>query len=223
MNHQIIPLDMIHAHPANSNVMPEHLVAKLADHIARTGRYPSLIVRPITGDSLTEEPGSPRPAYQILDGHHRVQALRSLGRESADCSVWEVDDDEARVLLATLNRLQGQDDPVKRAALIGRLTESYDLSRLTNLLPERREQIKKLLDINAGPPAPRPPQPIGQMPLAVHFFLLPDQKRRLDSVLKSLGGTREQALLALLDQHVLNESHRTNQESGTGLPVRDAR
>jgi ParB family transcriptional regulator, chromosome partitioning protein len=207
MKHQTIRLDHIHAHPANSNVMPGHLVAKLADHIARSDRYPPLIVRPITVEGNRETPGGPCLAYQILDGHHRAQALRKLDRESAQCSVWEVDDDEALMLLATLNRLQGQDDPAKRAALVGRLTESHDLSCLTRLLPERREQIKKLLEINAGLPAPRPPQPVGQMPLAVHFFLLPEQKRRLDSVLKQLGGTREQALLALLDQHTFNVSN----------------
>jgi len=205
MNHQTIPLDQILAHPANSNVMPQALVAKLADHIGRSDRYPPLIVRPMIDDNNSETDDGSSQTYQILDGHHRVQALRSLGRESANCAVWHVDDDEALILLATLNRLQGQDDPIKRAALVGRLSESHDLSRLTTLLPERREHLKKLLEINTRPPTPRPAQLIEQMPVAVHFFLLPEQKRRLDSALKHLGGTREQALFALLDHHIHNE------------------
>ena len=39
-----------------------------------------------------------------------AEALRRLGRASARCEVWAVDDDEAMLLLATLNRLQGRDD-----------------------------------------------------------------------------------------------------------------
>ena len=204
MNQQIIPLDRIHPHPANSNVMPEALVKKLAHHIESSGRYPPLVVRPIAAenappqDSRVEHSGD-TTHYQILDGHHRVLALKQIGRDSACCSVWEVDDDEALLLLATLNRLQGQDDPIKRSRLLNKLSGTLDVSRLSELLPERREQVCRLLELSKEPAAPKPPKPLNEMPAAVHFFLLPDQKRKLDAVLKSLGGTREQALLALLD------------------------
>lgn len=205
MDTQTIELSRLKAHPANSNVMPEPLLAKLVDHIERSGRYPPLIVRPIEkhhGDEPILEPGShPIKVYQVLDGHHRAEALRRLGRQTADCVVWHVDDQEALMLLATLNRLQGQDDPRKRAALVGALSQSHELTALANLLPERREQLKKLLEINARPPALRAPQPIEQMPVAVHFFLLPEYKRRLDAVLRMIGGTREEALMVLMDQH----------------------
>jgi ParB-like chromosome segregation protein Spo0J len=206
MSTQTLELDQLRSHPANSNVMPEHLVAKLADHIERSGRYPPLIVRPIDDDtSAGDTPAS--PVYQILDGHHRALALRRLGHTRADCVVWRADDREALVLLATLNRLQGQDDPHKRAALVGALADKHDLPRLAELLPERREQIKKLLEINDRPPSPRAPQPIGQMPVAVHFFLLPAQKKRLDRALAALGGAREEALMRLLDQDPVPAGH----------------
>ncbi|MBE3071108.1 MAG: ParB N-terminal domain-containing protein, partial [Planctomycetes bacterium] len=60
---------------------------------------------------------TPHCRYQILNGHHRAQALRELGHTHARCDVWEVDDAEARLLLATLNRLEGRDDPGLRARL----------------------------------------------------------------------------------------------------------
>ncbi len=97
---RMVPLNELVAHPLNSNVMPEEFQAKLRAHIKRTGRYPFLVVRP-----HPEEPGK----YQVLDGHHRVAILRELGHTEARCDVWEVDDREARLLLATLNRLQGQE------------------------------------------------------------------------------------------------------------------
>jgi len=201
MNTKTIPLENLLAHPANSNVMPDHLVAKLADHIQRTGQYPPLIVRPIAQQTGDSTPDTDAPTYQILDGHHRTRALRQLGHGAAKCVIWRADDREALVLLATLNRLQGQDDPRRRADLVGSLAKQFDLDSLAGYLPERKDQIKKLLEIQDRPPTPRPPLTLGQMPVAVHFFLLPEQKKQLDKVLQSYGGTKEEALMALLNLH----------------------
>lgn len=196
MNTQPIKLTLLHPHPANSNVMPEELLSKLIDHIDDTNRYPPIIVRPIPTD---QDNASSSPHYQILDGHHRVIALKRLGHQSAQCVVWQADDREALLLLATLNRLQGQDDPQKRAGLIAALAERHDTKSLTNLLPERIEQVKKLLELNTHPPRLRSPKPIESMTVAVHFFLLPNQKRRLNERLDTIGGTREEALMTLID------------------------
>ncbi|MEM1027285.1 MAG: ParB/RepB/Spo0J family partition protein [Planctomycetota bacterium] len=212
-------LDRLHPHPQNSNVMPEALLAKLANHVEQTDRYPPVIVRPLP----TEESPASEPVdhYQILDGHHRVEALRKIGRASARCVVWDVDDAEALLLLATLNRLQGQDDPRKRAALVGRLHEHLDVKTLVAKLPEDDDRLRKLMRLNDGPPKPRPPQPIDEMPVAVHFFLLPHQRtaveRRLREAMRAMdvskddpqvletvkkisggGMSREDALLQLL-------------------------
>src|SRR5262245_48462901 len=130
-----IPLEQLRAHPLNSNVMPEDLQAKLRAHIHRTGRYPFLIVRP-----HPEEPG----AFQVLDGHHRVEVLRGLGHTEARCDVWDVDDREAKLLLATLNRLQGQDSPIRRAQLVHELLGEIGVTDLAGLLPETDKQLEEL-------------------------------------------------------------------------------
>ncbi len=132
---RMIALDNLTPHPLNSNVMPEDLRAKLKAHIKRTGRYPFVVVRPHPDD-----PGK----YQVLDGHHRVAVLRDLGHTEARCDVWEVDDREARLLLATLNRLQGQDVPARRAQLIHELLGEMSLGDLSGLLPESDKQIEEL-------------------------------------------------------------------------------
>jgi ParB-like chromosome segregation protein Spo0J len=131
----MVPLDNLLAHPLNSNVMPLDLQAKLKAHIKRTGRYPFLVVRP-----HPEEPGK----YQVLDGHHRVAILRDLGHTEARCDVWEVNDREAKLLLATLNRLQGQDQPLKRAQLIHELLAEMNVGDLGGLLPETDKQLEEL-------------------------------------------------------------------------------
>lgn len=182
-----IPIDQLDAHPANSNVMPKALLEKLVSEIERTGLYPPVIARVIG------------PRYQILDGHHRVAALKRLGRSHVQAVVWQADDEQALVLLATLNRLQGDDNPRKRAALIARLNASLGVDELARRLPEDRGRVQKLLELHAAPPSSMAPMAMEQMPVCVHFFLLPDQRRRIEARLRDQGGTREQALLSLLD------------------------
>jgi ParB/RepB/Spo0J family partition protein len=189
-----IGLDRLRAHPRNSNVMDAASQRKLKAHLKRNGWYPPLIVRP--------SPDGEDGAYQVLDGHHRRRALQELGREAADCVVWDVDHDEALVLLGTLNRLRGQDDPKRRAALIeetqGRLRRSA--SELAGLLPESSKQIERHLSLRRAPPEPAKPRSLGDMPVAVHFFLTGEQKRRLDEALSAIGGRREDALMMLIER-----------------------
>ena len=131
----MVSLDSLRPHSLNANVMPEDLRAKLLAHIKRTGRYPFIVVRP-----FPDEPGQ----FEILDGHHRIDILRELGHTEARCDVWNVDDREAKLLLATLNRLEGQDLPIKRAQLIHELLGEMNLGDLSGLLPETDKQIEEL-------------------------------------------------------------------------------
>ena len=132
---RMVPLDDLVAHPLNTNVMPEDLQEKLRAHIKRTGRYPHVIVRPHPDDATK---------YQVLDGHHRLAILKDLGHTEVRCDVWDVDDREAKLLLATLNRLQGQDLPIRRAQLIHDLLGEMSLDDLAGLLPETDKQLEEL-------------------------------------------------------------------------------
>jgi ParB-like chromosome segregation protein Spo0J len=130
-----VPLDDLVAHPLNSNVMPDDLREKLRAHIKLTGRTPHLVVRP----HPTKE-----GKFEILDGHHRAAILRELGHTEARCDVWDVNDREAKLLLATLNRLEGQDEPIRRAQLIHELLGEMSLDDLAGLLPESDRQLQDL-------------------------------------------------------------------------------
>lgn len=195
MNDEMVEVALgdLRAHGRNSNAMRGELFGKLVAHIERSGRYPPLVVRPMPGEA---------GAYQVLDGHHRWRALERLGHARARCVVWDVDDGEALVLLATLNRLEGADDPLARAALLGEIRSKLDLSTAgaAKLLPESGEQVKRYLSLNAEPPAPVEPPALESMRRAVHFFLLPEQERRLDRVLRAIGGDRARALMVLVEE-----------------------
>lgn len=132
---KMVPLDDLLPHPLNSNVMNEDMQEKLRVHIKRTGQYPFLVVRP-----HPEQPGK----YQVLDGHHRIAVLRELGHTEGRCDIWKADDREAKILLATLNRLEGQDQPIRRAQLLHELLGEMSIDDLAGLLPETDRQLEEL-------------------------------------------------------------------------------
>ena len=185
-----IALDLLDDHPDNANRMGEDLLAKLVAHIRDSGKYPPLIIRP-----------HPQHAgrYQILDGHHRAKALRQLGRTEACCEIWDVDDGQTDLLLLTLNRLCGEDDPYRRGALLKRVATLSDLKELAAKLPEDVQRIRKLIEATLAPPSPLPPPDLASMPQAVTFFLTAPQRDRLFDRLKAVARDRSEALVALLE------------------------
>lgn len=185
-----IALDLLDDHPDNANRMGEDLLAKLVAHIRDNGKYPPLIIRP-----------HPQHAgrYQILDGHHRAKALHQLGRTEACCEIWDVDEAQTDLLLLTLNRLCGEDDPYRRGALLKRAADLCDLSELAAKLPEDVQKIRKLIEATQAPPSPAPPPDLASMPHAVTFFLTAPQRDRLFDRLKAVARDRSEALVALLE------------------------
>lgn len=131
-----IPLAMLHDDPRNPNVCSAETLDKLKANIQRTGLCPPLIVRP--------KPKT-KNHYILIDGHHRKQVLQALGWQTVTCQVWEVDDKDARLALATLNRLRGTDVVHKRAELIASLTETMAIDELAGLIPENDGEIADML------------------------------------------------------------------------------
>ena len=119
-----------------SRSLAPDLKVKLAANIKASGRYPPLILRPLANG-----------AYQLLNGHQRTEVLRELGETAARCLVGDVSDEEALVLLATLNRLAGEDLPAKRAALIAELEVNTSLADLAQLLPEDAAGLQASLEL----------------------------------------------------------------------------
>ena len=61
--------------------------------------------------------------------------------------MWACDDTTALILVATLNRLEGQDDPRLRAELIGELAKLASLEELAALLPEDQRELEDSLSL----------------------------------------------------------------------------
>lgn len=139
-----VSLDELIPHPGNPNRMSKANLAKLLRNIKQSGRYEPLVVRP-----YPDRPG----LFQIINGHHRWQVLKELGYKTADVTVWDIDDHEADILLATLNRLGGRDDIEKKLALLERLNKKLAARELAKILPQTAKQIERLTSLKL-PAAP---------------------------------------------------------------------
>jgi ParB-like chromosome segregation protein Spo0J len=212
----MVALDGLHPHPLNSNIMPEDFRAKLLAHIKRTGRYPFIVVRP--------HPDRPEE-FEILDGHHRVDVLRELGQHEARCDVWNVDDREAKLLLATLNRLEGQDLPIRRAQLMHELLGEMPLDDLAGLVPETDKQIEELESLLQFPAdeiaallAEEAEKAEQVLPRVMTFVVTPEQEEMIERAVElasdgTPGRDRKAKGLSNLAQHFLREADHA--EGGT--------
>ncbi len=154
---QSIPLAQLTPHPDNPNRMSKATFAKLVRNIEQTGRYEPLIVRKTTVKSEdlhinsrnARKTTDKNPIFEIINGYHRWLALKQLGKSHADVIVWDVDDGQVDILLATLNRLCGQDVLDRKLALLKRLSEKARPAELAKLLPQTKAQIKKLIELDS--------------------------------------------------------------------------
>jgi ParB family chromosome partitioning protein len=111
--------------------------AKLVRNIERTGRYEPLVVRP-------KDDG-----FQIINGYHRWRALQELGYKSVDAVVWDIDDNETDILLATLNHLGGSNVLDKKLTLLKRLNQCAEARDLAKRLPFTATQIRRFAQMNS--------------------------------------------------------------------------
>ncbi|RKY06091.1 MAG: hypothetical protein DRP65_12215 [Planctomycetota bacterium] len=170
-----VEINKLIAHPANPNRMSNSTFRKLAGHIKRTGNYEPVIVRPHPKHN---------GCYEIINGEHRVKALKKLGRETCDCIVWQVDDSETLILLATLNRLAGADVLAKKAELIKALSRRFSAKDLAKNLPDTKRAIERLKDLHR-PLVPRATEHKAFLNPLV-FFLTDDQKQTVDKAIASI-------------------------------------
>ena len=176
-----VPIGKLVDHPDNPNRMSKGNFARLVRNIERTGRYEPLIVRR-RGD-----------AYEIINGRHRRRALRELGHETVDVIVWDIDDEQTDILLATLNRLGGSNVLEKKLALLRRLNERMNARELGKLLPHSARQIQRLVQVHSsGMVCPRPASSAGDKSAGSAFanpqvFLLSDAQQRIVEAALSLA------------------------------------
>lgn len=172
---QSIQIENLLPHPGNPNRMSKENFRKLVRHIERTGRYEPLTVRQHPQDD---------GCFQIINGHHRFEALKQLGHKTCDCVVWDINDDETNLLLATLNRLCGQDILETKCALLEKLNARLKVDELAKLLPQTKTQIQCLIDLHKEKLKIELAEPSQEsFAHSLVFFLSTEQKQIVDRAL----------------------------------------
>ncbi len=175
-----ISLDRLVPHPDNANRMSRANFAKLVRNIERTGRYEPLVVRP-----CPNRPGF----FQIVNGHWRCEALRKLGRTTAQAVVWRIDDEQTDILLATLNRLGGRDTLDRKLSLLRRLSARIPIRKLARLLPQTLGQIERLVSAGSGAAPTRGKADAFAIPMV--FFVDEGQQRRIEDAITTATSSCE--------------------------------
>jgi len=217
-----VPIEKLTAHPDNPNRMSDKTFAKLVRNIERTGRYEPIIVRiknkKRNTSSLAHHPSSIAPReskdeihetkqdsesttqYEIINGHHRIKALRQLGIKTADIVIWDINDQETDILLTTLNRLSGSDELDKKLAILRRLNEKMRATELAKLLPFSSKQIKRLKEFKL-PTAPVKIEP-DSFTHPLIFFINKEQKQIIEKAI-------HEALHRMLNGEATNNERQT--------------
>jgi ParB family chromosome partitioning protein len=214
---QSIALEKLVANPDNPNRMSGATFGKLVRNIKRTGRYEPIVVRPHPqrGDH-----------FQIINGEHRCRALAKLGYKTADCIVWDIDDEQADILLATLNRLGGSDELGKKLNLLKRLNKKINADELSKLLPQTAKQIERLTNLKMPSMPAKTIAKCFSNPMV--FFVNDTQQETIEEALSSaqeLGdektkAAKRAAALAYIAGEFLNQQRRLTAESAENAEMK---
>ncbi len=142
MNITMLQTNSIVPNEYNPNVVEENIMEQLYKDIERVGIKQPVIVR--------RHP-THRDRYIIVDGEHRWKAATHLKINDVPCEIVEIDENEAKIMTITMNRLRGEFDSIKLAEVIRSLKDVYTMEDLEERLGYNAEQLQSyddLLDFN---------------------------------------------------------------------------
>jgi ParB family transcriptional regulator, chromosome partitioning protein len=131
-----IPVARLREAPWNANRVPAAILRRIRRSLLEFGIVENLVARPHPCE---------RQAFEVISGNHRLRLFVELGVEAVPVVVLELDDARARLLVQTLNRTRGTDDPVACAQLLERILLEFEPARVAEFLPESEATIDRLL------------------------------------------------------------------------------
>jgi ParB-like chromosome segregation protein Spo0J len=154
-----VMLDELVPSPINANVMSADVYERLVSSIKELGPdlQPPLV--------RMREDGR----YDIVDGHHRIDAARAAGMHDLLVIIVDLSDEESKVLQLGMNRMRGELDLGLASTMIGELVELGTPMDVLMLAGFGEEELSALLaatrddppepTVLPEPEAPRPPAP----------------------------------------------------------------
>jgi ParB-like nuclease domain len=194
-----IPIDQLVAAPVNANKMAPEVYERLVAAMKRLGQ----LLQPPLVRSAFDRPG----CYEIIDGHHRVQAARDAGLLSLLCVVCDdLSNEEVRMLALGMNRVRGEIDlSIASTVLIG--MPDYVTRDVLDLAGFSDDELTALLEAGS-PDEPEPamepdptPAPGAKLVLELEFSDASLMKRARRGLRRAAGkgGTLAQGVINLLE------------------------
>ena len=127
---ELINIDKLKPNSYNPNFMVESIRNHLKKEYLRVGYLQPILVRP-KGDS-----------YEIIDGFHRMITAKDVGLTELECVVVEMTDQTAKLTTLNLNKIKGENDPIRLAELLKDLKTSLDVEKLAEILDMSENEIE---------------------------------------------------------------------------------
>ena len=169
---KIVPIENLIENPNNPNRMSKSSFAKLVRNIERTGLYEPIIVR------------KKNTKYEIINGHFRVKALKQLCYKNVDICIWDANNQQIDILMATMNRLGGTDILEKKLALLKKLSKEFDSKQLSEILPFTSGQIERYHNLKLPNRPSKQKKDSFAEPLI--FFVDKKQKQIIEQAIKKI-------------------------------------
>lgn len=121
----------------------------LVDNVSRNGQVINLIVRDMEGEPGMEE-GSyyKKGYYEVVNGNHRLDALRKLGMEKAVCmDLGKVTIEEAKKVAIETNETNFRVDPGKLAQVVTHAVDGTKFNLEKHKLPFEVEEVNRFREM----------------------------------------------------------------------------
>lgn len=151
---KMIPIASVRPNAWNPNRMPEETYKALVEDVKANGvgTIDPIHVRSL-GKNEGVEASTPPFLFEIIDGEHRLKALREAGFGEIQCIIDGVSEDEAKAINYRKNKERGNMDPFKEAELFkSMLDEGLTHEELGNKMGVSRPQISQRISLLKIPP-----------------------------------------------------------------------
>lgn len=157
----------------NPNRVPDEMMRALEESIVEYGFVQPLVVRP-KGE-----------AFEVIDGAHRLRALKKIGFREIECVIVDDTDEDAKMRTVLMDRLRGSFDHEKLAELVASLeADEESIRRSLAYSEEQFEEIKSLLD-SGGPEEFEVPEE--ELYELMDFYLPPGDADTVRAALRAAG------------------------------------
>jgi len=110
MKQEKIDINLIHENPWNANRMSDRTFGALTKSMLSNGFVGSLLVRKDAAGG-----------YELIDGHHRWAALKSLGATEVPVIVLDIDDVESKIISINTADLKGDFDDAELLNILNKM------------------------------------------------------------------------------------------------------